>query len=435
MKQIVYKRWKSRKSGVDRLDQFKNLAGEKAARVVLHWGLSFAGRKDLPWFAETYRRLLEKGVRFPPADDDTRAPIDTPAKTPDALRNSNAAKPRKEGVPGEVNTAVKDTTSSIQLLQEMTESGATPDLLHDIVEELRKNLKSLRQLVDPNLDSEKILSLILATVDKAEEALKKSGYADSIKTESATKSEADEETSDEIDDSDLLRRMEGTPKQSHSRASVSLSPSVSSPSVTPVRSASVSSVDVARSRASSSNPFDFFSDVVSPASSAASLKPSASNPTLSPSISSPPISSQSSPVLTPLSSPSGWENFSSPSGAPAPIPQRSSSFSSPQPVSPHMMASSPPMMQQPIFGSPGPQVLPSPFAQQPQQQFYPQPQQPIYNGGTMYGSPPAQPFNPFQQQPPHQPYGSQPYVLQQTVQTHVVQQQVAPAVSSNPFWS
>jgi hypothetical protein len=214
MKQIVYKRWKNRKHSADRLDQFKNLAGEKAVRMVQHWGISFQSRKDVPWFWETFRRLQEKGVRFPPADDDTRTPIDTPAKTPDVLRNSAIASSKRSGAaaqtPNDVSSAIKDTNSSMQLLEEMAGQGATPDLLHDIVEELRKNLKILRRLVDPNLDSEKTLSLILTNIDKAEELLKRSGYADSVRGDQAANPDDDAEASDEMNDSDLLSKLEGS---------------------------------------------------------------------------------------------------------------------------------------------------------------------------------------------------------------------------------
>lgn len=402
MKQIVYKRWNSRKRGVDRLDQYKNLAGEKAVRLVQHWGVSFQSRRDLPWFYETYRRLQEKGVRFPPADDETRTPIDTPAKTPSVLRNSVK---KKDTIPTDVAASIKDCSSSMQLLQEMIDSKATPDLLHDIVEELRKNLKILRRQVDANLESENSLNAILSTMDKAEDLLKKSGCQAALRDDDAatgpSEQQHDEDASDEAYEADLLRRLEGP--SSPSRSATSSRASLSSPP-------SAQNTDALRVRSHSNNPFDFFSDMVSTSStsSSVSLKPSASSPAIVAAAVSPqPLQqSVSQPVLHSQmpASVSSWESFSQNPFAAAPAPQPYAA----QPMQPQSH-----VVQPPIYAAQPPfqQMQPSPYVQQPyspQQQYMVPQQQPVFNPFQGPMVPPQQQQQQQQQLPYQQP---QPYTM------------------------
>jgi hypothetical protein len=196
LKMIVYHRWQRRHSGRSRESHYKNLCGEKAARMVQHWGIAFHGkRRELPWFCEVYRRCVQKGtfpamailffwftlcfinsisvsigVVFPPPTDDDRAPIDTPQKrlasAKEKLKKSQAAPPSSA-----VNAALTEAHDSVKLLKDMLENpGMTNDIVVDIVKDLHRQQKRIQDLVNDNIDKEKILQLLLGASDHIQTA-------------------------------------------------------------------------------------------------------------------------------------------------------------------------------------------------------------------------------------------------------------------------
>jgi hypothetical protein len=152
---------------------------EKRAALVLRSLPPLRSKRHVPghgntffWFTLCFINSISVsiGVVFPPPTDDDRAPIDTPQKrlasAKEKLKKSQAAPPSSA-----VNAALTEAHDSVKLLKDMLENpGMTNDIVVDIVKDLHRQQKRIQDLVNDNIDKEKILQLLLGASDHIQTA-------------------------------------------------------------------------------------------------------------------------------------------------------------------------------------------------------------------------------------------------------------------------
>jgi hypothetical protein len=377
----------------------------------------------------------------------------------------------------------------VKLLKEMLENPEmTKDVIVDIVKDLQRQQKRLQDLVNDNIDKEKILQLLLNASDHIQTvrcscfcrnsrhcgpaltllanfqmltaASKKFGIdahgGDDSDSENGEASDDDKDIRYRDEDDDFaknfihpLSKPAPVDSQLASGSSASLrgpssNPSLSSKPISPTTTTSASS----QSKTNASNPFDLWSELMGPANSQPQLQPQPVQP--------------SQPVPPkPKAGPVNWDTFDGPTSFPAPAPAPVTSNR--QQVADTFgkywaggSQSSPQLQTQQSLQTPMMMAQPSAFynpqysSQQPSTQNPYWAAQPASNAGYHpFAQPQASPlaFNPFASPAPvyaHQGNQQQSLQAQHQQAQHQQAQQPQwqanqgqsqqPAAQNNPFW-
>ncbi|CAH8362191.1 unnamed protein product [Eruca vesicaria subsp. sativa] len=163
----------------------------KALILIEAWGESTSELRYLPVFEETYKSLKARGIRFPGRDNESLAPIFTPARSAPAPE-VNAEPPQHEHVREHVqyNAPVRSFTAeetkeafdiarnSIELLSTVLSSSPQHDALQDdltttLVQQCRQSQTTVQRIIETAGEDEALLFEALNVNDELVKTLSK----------------------------------------------------------------------------------------------------------------------------------------------------------------------------------------------------------------------------------------------------------------------
>lgn len=210
----LIKKYTGKKSGFS-----TNPIGSLAAQMLQLWANSFDPRY-LPHFSEAYRRLLQKGLRFPaPADGFKEQITYRPVKSTTSSSGSSSSSRSKSvmtsghapqsssssskngdrAIPSNVRNALDSIGEFLGFVFSITEDPNAPlpeDLLKPSMKSLGEHAAKIAELIDSNIGNEDVVRRLLEVNDQLDAASKRlQGHRNVIDAESSD----DDSSSDEED--------------------------------------------------------------------------------------------------------------------------------------------------------------------------------------------------------------------------------------------
>ncbi|KAK2425765.1 ENTH/VHS/GAT family protein [Trifolium repens] len=159
----------------------------KALVMIEAWGESTGELRYLPVFEETYKSLRSRGIRFPGRDNESLAPIFTPARSvsvPEPAYVDDVPHQFQNDVPVQVFTpeqtkeAFDVARNSIELLSTVLSSSPEQDVLQDdltttLVHQCRRSQTTIQRIVETAEDNEALLFEALNVNDEIQKVLTK----------------------------------------------------------------------------------------------------------------------------------------------------------------------------------------------------------------------------------------------------------------------
>uniref|UniRef100_A0A0E0NJM0 VHS domain-containing protein n=1 Tax=Oryza rufipogon TaxID=4529 RepID=A0A0E0NJM0_ORYRU len=157
----------------------------KALMLIEAWGESGDELRYLPVYEETYKSLKSRGVRFPGRDNESLAPIFTPARSvAEAEVDANFSQQTFEDV--QVHTYTAEETkeafdvarNSIELLSTVLSSSPQQDALQDdltstLVQQCYQSQHTIQRMIETAGDNEAMLFEALSVNDEIQKVLSK----------------------------------------------------------------------------------------------------------------------------------------------------------------------------------------------------------------------------------------------------------------------
>lgn len=163
----------------------------KALMLIEAWGESTSELRYLPVFEETYKSLKARGIRFPGRDNESLAPIFTPARSAPAVEVStelpqHAREPEHVQYNPPVRTFTAEQTkeafdiarNSIELLSTVLSSSPQHDALQDdltttLVQQCRQSQTTVQRIIETAGEDEALLFEALNVNDELVKTLSK----------------------------------------------------------------------------------------------------------------------------------------------------------------------------------------------------------------------------------------------------------------------
>ncbi|CAF1781959.1 hypothetical protein Bca4012_046014 [Brassica carinata] len=163
----------------------------KALILIEAWGESTSELRYLPVFEETYKSLKARGIRFPGRDNESLAPIFTPARSAPAPEvNVDPAQHAREPEHAQYNAPVRSFTAeetkeafdiarnSIELLSTVLSSSPQHDALQDdltttLVQQCRQSQTTVQRIIETAGEDEALLFEALNVNDELVKTLSK----------------------------------------------------------------------------------------------------------------------------------------------------------------------------------------------------------------------------------------------------------------------
>ncbi|KAH6766636.1 Target of Myb protein 1 [Perilla frutescens var. hirtella] len=157
----------------------------KALILIESWGESSNELRYLPVFEETYKSLKSRGVRFPARDEESLAPIFTPARSVEASEsNSTLGQQLHYDIPvqslsaEQIKEAFDVARNSIELLSTVLSSSPQQDALEDdltttLLHQCRESGYTVQRIVETAGDNEAVLFEALNVNDEIQKVLSK----------------------------------------------------------------------------------------------------------------------------------------------------------------------------------------------------------------------------------------------------------------------
>ncbi|KAL3524534.1 hypothetical protein ACH5RR_017368 [Cinchona calisaya] len=157
----------------------------KALILIEAWGESSSELRYLPVYEETYKSLKSRGIRFPGRENESLAPIFTPARSVSA---SEANASLSEQVHHDIRSqtfSIEQTReafdvarNSIELLTTVLSSSPPQDALQDdltttLVQQCRESQYSVQRIIETAVDNEALLFEALNVNDEIQKVLSK----------------------------------------------------------------------------------------------------------------------------------------------------------------------------------------------------------------------------------------------------------------------
>jgi|UniRef100_A0A2N9ETE2 hypothetical protein len=157
----------------------------KALMLIESWGESTNELRYLPVFEETYKSLKSRGIRFPGRDNESLAPIFTPARSV-SESELNEALPQQIQRDLPVHSFTAEQTkeafdvarNSIELLTTVLSSSPQQDALQDdltttLVQQCRQSQFTIQRIIETAGDNEALLFEALNANDEIQKVLSK----------------------------------------------------------------------------------------------------------------------------------------------------------------------------------------------------------------------------------------------------------------------
>ncbi|KAL2921426.1 TOM1-like protein 1 [Bienertia sinuspersici] len=154
----------------------------KALVLIESWGESSSELRYLPVFEETYKSLRSRGIRFPGRDDESLAPVFTPARSvTEAETDANLAQydaPVQGFSAEDTKEAFNVARNSIELLSTVLSSSPQQDVLQDdlttmLVQQCRQSQSTILRIIETAGDDEALLFEALNVNDEIQKVLSK----------------------------------------------------------------------------------------------------------------------------------------------------------------------------------------------------------------------------------------------------------------------
>ncbi|KAB1223621.1 TOM1-like protein 2 [Morella rubra] len=157
----------------------------KALMLIEAWGESTSELRYLPVYEETYKSLKSRGIRFPGRDNESLAPIFTPARSvSESELNAGLPQQIQRDFPVQIFTAEQTkeafdvARNSIELLTTVLTSSPEQDALKDdltttLVQQCRQSQTSVQRIIETAGDNEALLFEALNVNDEIQKVLSK----------------------------------------------------------------------------------------------------------------------------------------------------------------------------------------------------------------------------------------------------------------------
>lgn len=157
----------------------------KALILIEAWGESSNELRYLPVYEETYKSLKSRGVRFPGRDDESLAPIFTPARSVEASQpNATLSQQIHYDIPAQsfsaeqIKEAFDVARNSIELLSTVLSSSPQQDVLQDdltttLFHQCRQSRNTVQRIIETAGDNEAVLFEALNVNDEIQKVLSK----------------------------------------------------------------------------------------------------------------------------------------------------------------------------------------------------------------------------------------------------------------------
>ncbi|KAL1539863.1 3'(2'),5'-bisphosphate nucleotidase/inositol-1,4-bisphosphate 1-phosphatase [Salvia divinorum] len=157
----------------------------KALILIESWGESSNELRYLPVYEETYKSLKSRGVRFPARDEESLAPIFTPARSVEATEpNATVGQQLHYDIPvqsfsaEQIKEAFDVARNSIELLSTVLSSSPQQDVLEDeltttLLHQCRESRYTVQKIIETGGDNEAVLFEALNVNDEIQKVLSK----------------------------------------------------------------------------------------------------------------------------------------------------------------------------------------------------------------------------------------------------------------------
>lgn len=142
----------------------------KALTMIEAWGESSSELRYLPVYEETYKSLKSRGVRFPGRDNESLAPIFTPARSvATSETNASLAQQLHNDIPPPVTLSAEQikeafdvARNSIELLTTVLSSSSPQDVLQDeltttLVQQCLRSQSTVQRIIETAGDNDALL--------------------------------------------------------------------------------------------------------------------------------------------------------------------------------------------------------------------------------------------------------------------------------------
>ncbi|XP_050221998.1 TOM1-like protein 1 [Mercurialis annua] len=157
----------------------------KALMMIESWGESTSELRYLPVYEETYKSLRSRGIRFPGRDNESLAPIFTPARSVSAAEvDASLAQQIQHDIPvlsftaEQTKEAFDVARNSIELLTTVLSSSPQQDALQDdltttLFQQCRQSQFTVQRIIETAGDNEALLFEALNVNDEIQKVLTK----------------------------------------------------------------------------------------------------------------------------------------------------------------------------------------------------------------------------------------------------------------------
>lgn len=151
----------------------------KALLLIESWGESSNELRYLPVFEETYKSLKSRGIRFPGRDDESLAPIFTPARSVSEAETDASLGhdiPVASFSAEDAKEAFEVARNSIELLSTVLSSSPPQEVLQDdlattLVQQCRQSQVTVQRIIETAGDNEALLFEALNVNDEIQKVL------------------------------------------------------------------------------------------------------------------------------------------------------------------------------------------------------------------------------------------------------------------------